>query len=207
MTSGAEMTESVRALILAFSFALASVFIVLGVLVDRYKRYGLIAGYNRAPEEVRKQYDIEGLASHLGNGLITLGVLLIMSSILFWFGLVGWSTGFIGLFVFVAFIIVIGGQKFLPKRRNLAAHSPGDAAHPFLRWVLPDRIFRAIERGTREWLIECGSCGHRRDFWEAGGVRGKGVGEPRSWNYCPQCGKWSWNRIRKKSAEEKLELC
>ena len=54
MTSGAEMTESVRTLILAFSIALSSVFIVLGVLVVRYKRYGLIAGYNRAPEEIRK---------------------------------------------------------------------------------------------------------------------------------------------------------
>jgi hypothetical protein len=50
------------------------------------------------------------------------------------------------------------------------------AEHKFLKFILPAGAFAAVEAGTREWLIEC-RCGHRQDYWDAGGVRYKAVGD------------------------------
>lgn len=79
------------------------------------------------------------------------------------------------------------------------------AEHKFLKFILPAKAFEAVKKGTKEWLIEC-PCGHKRDFWDVGGVRHKGVGEPRKWYYCPKCGKAKWHKIRKKTNEEKETL-
>ena len=78
------------------------------------------------------------------------------------------------------------------------------AEHKFLKFILPAKAFAAVEAGTRQWLIEC-PCGHKRDYWEAGGVRFKAVGEPRQWSPCLQCGKWKWHKVRKKT-EGELDL-
>ena len=201
-----DVPDSLGIVLLVAGFALSAVFILFGVLVDRYKKYHLIAGYNRASEAQKRQYDVEGLAKHLGDGLITLGVLLMLCSLFLYFRLDGWFLGGIGVFLFVVLLMLLGTPKFLPRRQALAISSPADAKHPFLHRVLPTRAYRAIERGTREWLIECGQCAHKRDLWEAGGVRHKGAGEPRKWNHCQQCQQWSWNVIRKKSPQERLEL-
>ena len=75
------------------------------------------------------------------------------------------------------------------------------AEHKFLKFILPAKAFAAVEAGTRQWLIEC-PCGHRRDYWEAGGVRYKAVGEPRQWTICPACGKGKWHKVRKKTEAE-----
>jgi len=73
MNSLTEFDENTRMVILAIGLLFFIVFVALGILLDRYKFYTLIAGYNRAPEATKEQYDIEGPAHHLGNGLITLG--------------------------------------------------------------------------------------------------------------------------------------
>ena len=79
------------------------------------------------------------------------------------------------------------------------------AEHKFLRSILPARAFAAVEAGTRQWLIEC-PCGHKRDFWDAGGVRYKAVGEPRQWLACPACNQAKWHKVRKKTAAERQQL-
>jgi len=76
MTSIVDLTQSERTIILMTGMLLSTIFIILGILIHRYKYYNLIAGYNSAPEHIKKQYDIEGLTKHIGNGLITPGVLL-----------------------------------------------------------------------------------------------------------------------------------
>ncbi len=191
---------------LAVGFLLSLFFAVLGVLVVRYRCYGLIAGYNRAPDSVKQQYDIEGLADHVGNGLISLGVLLAISSLLVFFRLWIWSAVFFVLFLFIVMIILIGSRKFMPARRQLAALSPTDAKHPFLHWLLSEQAFRAVESGTRQWLQECQSCGHKQDFWEAGGVRQGGIGEPRKLQLCGKCQTLRWQKIRRKTAQELEQL-
>lgn len=77
--------------------------------------------------------------------------------------------------------------------------------HRFLRWILPARAFAAIKAGTKQWLAEC-PCGHKRDVWDAGGVRYKAAGEPRQKAPCPACGQTTWHRIRKKTEAEKVEI-
>ena len=62
--------------------AFGCVFITVGVLIKKYRWYQLIAGYNTASEVVKKQYDIEGLAAHIGDGLATLGVFIIIEVVI-----------------------------------------------------------------------------------------------------------------------------
>jgi len=206
MSSIKDLGDNELTIILMIGLLLSSIFIILGILVDRYKFYNLIAGYNSAPETIKKQYDIKGLANHVGNGLITLGVLLIISTILFYSGLFAWFKVIIFVFFFIVFIMLIGSLKFMPARQNLAAHSPADAKHPFLHWILPTKIYKAIEKGTRQWLQVCNQCGHKQDFWEAGGVRHKGYGEPTKLQMCENCKKLRWHKIRKKTTFEADQL-
>ena len=197
-----ESEESVRFAMLIVGFLLATVFIVVGLLVERFKRYNLIAGYNRATPSVQAGYDIEGLAKHVGNGLETLGVLMIIAALFGYFGLDGWLSVTMAAFVLIAFIIPVGARKFMPKRRQLMEDSPGDAEHPILHRMLPASSYKALERKTRLWLIQCNECGHMRDFWDAGGVRGGGVGEPKKWDHCSSCNAGHWHKVRRKTDED-----
>ena len=201
-----ELSENEQILILLFGTFMSAVFAVFGLLVNRYKFYNLIAGYNQEPEAVKQQYDIKGLAAHVGNGLVTLGVLLFLSTVFLYFGLETWFSVSIGLFIFVAFLIPIGSRKFMPARRKLSRTAPGDAKHPFLHWLLPKRLYRSIEKATRQWLQVCKTCGHKQDFWEAGGVRGGGYGEPVKLQFCERCQQLRWHKIRRKTASEAREL-
>ncbi|MFC1454423.1 hypothetical protein ACFLQL_04490 [Verrucomicrobiota bacterium] len=79
------------------------------------------------------------------------------------------------------------------------------AEHKFLKLILPGTWFEAVKTDTKKWLLEC-PCGHKRDFWDAGGVRYKAAGEPRQWLKCPKCGHMKWHKIRKKTDTEKQQL-
>ena len=171
------------------------VMVCIGAKLRYSQAYGLIAGYNTASPEKKKEYDIEGLSHHLGNGLMTMGVLLALGSLFAAWDRVGWCLGIVGLFVFVAMLTVVGGRKFMPNPPQ-----PGD--HRFLRAVLSERAFEAVQNGTRQWLFEC-SCGHKADLWEMGGVRFKAAGEPRQWTACQGCGKITWQKVRRKTAAER----
>jgi Bacterial PH domain len=70
----------------------------------------------------------------------------------------------------------------------------------FIQWLLPRSLFDALRRGTRSFIIEC-RCGHQRDLWDAGGVKGAG-NQKSTLAKCPQCGKLRWHKKRKKTAEE-----
>ena len=71
--------------------------------------------------------------------------------------------------------------------------------------VLPRRAYRALCEGTKNCLIEC-PCGARRDVWEAGGIRYKAAGEPRQFGSCAACGKATWQKVRRKREEERIEF-
>lgn len=78
------------------------------------------------------------------------------------------------------------------------------AEHKFLKLILTAKAFAAIRTETRQWLIEC-QCGFKRDFWDAGGIRYKAVGEPRQLTLCPVCKKGRWHKVRRKTEEELTE--
>jgi DNA-directed RNA polymerase subunit RPC12/RpoP len=79
------------------------------------------------------------------------------------------------------------------------------AEHRFLKFILPARAFNAIRADTKKWLVEC-PCGHKRDLWDAGGVRYKATGSPKEIARCPACGNRTWHAARKKTEEEKQTL-
>jgi hypothetical protein len=199
MASIFDLPENERNLILITGLILSTVFIILGVLVDRYKCYNLIAGYNLAPAHIKKQYDIEGLAKHVRNGLITLGVLLITCTILLYLSLYTLLKVTIFIFLFVVFIMLIGSFKFMPYIQNLLKKSPSDARHHILHWLLPAKIYKALEKGTRKWLQECRHCGYKQDYWEAGNMRYKAYGEPTELQWCENCQKFRFHKVRKKT--------
>ncbi len=99
--------------------------------------------------------------------------------------------------------MLLGSIKFMPYRQNLAKKSPSDARHHFLYRLLPTRIFRALEKGTRQWLQECRHCGYKQDYWEAGNVRYKAYGEPTQLQWCE---KFRLHKVRKKTNFEADQL-
>jgi hypothetical protein len=180
---------------------LARFFFLLGAMLRYRKAYWMVAGYNTASPEEKAKYDIEGLGNHLGNGLMTLSVLLVPATIATLLESVVWMWVFWGLFMATTLLIIIGGQKFAPRNQHPAPGRPRHGKHRFLKMILPEGAYRAIREGTRHWLIEC-PCGHKQDFWDAGGIRYKGAGEPRQLYPCPTCGKARWHKIRKKKPDE-----
>jgi hypothetical protein len=136
----------------------------------------------------------EILAPLLGGGLMA-AALAVGAYLL---GGTAWFVGFFGPFVAVVFLIVVGGRKYAPD-----APRPGE--HRVLRALLPQRAFAAVRAGTKEWLIEC-RCGHKRDLWEAGGVRYKAAGEPRQYLPCPACEEGTWHRTRRKTDSERAQV-
>jgi hypothetical protein len=193
------MSES--EIIMTAGVLIALPLLVLGQRIRYGRDYRLVAGYNRASIEEKLRYDIEGLADHLGNGLISLGVLCILMPGAW---LLGWETiarVLLGIFLLFAFITVVGGQKFLPHRQHPAPGTPRGSFQRLLKRTLPARAFAAIEAGTRQWVAEC-RCGAIQDFWETGGIRYKAVGEPRSLMSCPRCQKLSMQKIRKRRPGE-----
>ena len=206
MSSLIEIVENDRNLIIFAGFTLSFIFIILGILIDRYKYYNLIAGYNLEPQHIKKQYDIEGLAKHIGNGLITLGVLLIISALFLYFSFLKLLTATIFLFLFIVLIILLGSRKFMPYTQNLMKESPSDARHHFVHWLLPEKIFRALEKGTRKWLQECRHCGYKQDYWEAGNIRYNAIGEPTQLQWCENCKKLRLHKVRKKTLLETEQI-
>ncbi len=189
-------------LIIFSGIILSLVFFIFGFLIHKFKCYGLIAGYNRASNELKKEYDIEGLAQHVGQGLMTLAVLLIIAMVLIYFE---WHIGFIVImcvFLLIAAIIPIGAPKFMPEQQRLIKSGSPDSKHPVLRRMLSKELYKKLEQNTRKWIQVCRKCGHKQDFWEAGGVRGGGVGEPIKLMYCKNCKKLRMHKIRKKIAQE-----
>jgi hypothetical protein len=77
--------------------------------------------------------------------------------------------------------------------------------HRLLKFILPARAFEAVRVGTKLWLLEC-SCGHKQDYWDAGGVRYKAAGQPKRLTRCPACGRLGMHRVRKKTEAEKREI-
>jgi hypothetical protein len=197
------MSES--EIIMTAGVLIALPLLVLGQRIRYGRDYRLVAGYNRASIEEKLRYDIEGLADHLGNGLISLGVLCILMPGAW---LLGWETiarVLLGIFLLFAFITVVGGQKFLPHRQHPASGTPSGSFQRLLKRTLPARVFAALEAGTRQWVVEC-KCGAIQDFWDTGGIRYKAVGEPRSLMSCPSCRKLSMQKIRKRRPGESVGI-
>ena len=74
----------------------------------------LIAGYNTMPKEKKKNVDIEGLSTFMRNGLITIGLSIIIGYYLFkWIGFTMIANSMILIVTLVGItILVINAQRF-----------------------------------------------------------------------------------------------
>jgi hypothetical protein len=74
----------------------------------------LIAGYNTMPKDKKENVDIEGLSTYMRNGLITIGLSIIMGYYLFkWIGFTTIANSMILIVTLVGVtILVINAQRF-----------------------------------------------------------------------------------------------
>lgn len=84
----------------------------LGFLVKSYP--DLIGGYNTMPKDKKKNVDIEGLSTYMRNGLIIIGLSIIMGYYLFkWIGFPMIASSMIVFVILIGVtIMVINAQKF-----------------------------------------------------------------------------------------------
>jgi uncharacterized membrane protein len=80
----------------------------------------LIAGYNTMPKDKKKNVDIEGLSTFMRNGLITIGLSIIIGYYLFkWIGFTKIANSMILIVTLVGVsILVIKAQRFDHNRNR-----------------------------------------------------------------------------------------
>jgi hypothetical protein len=66
--------------------------------------------------------------------------------------------------------------------------------------ILPRSWAEAAEAESRRWMLRCAHCGHEQSIWDAGGIRWKGGGKPRTYRRCVNCRKLSWQRVSLRDA-------
>lgn len=97
---------------------LAVLLLLLGWLIKYQKAVDLIAGYNTAPIEKKKQYDIEKLAKYTGNFMFLLASILLAIAILcFIFDQHELYITLIGFGVFI--VVIIAGVIYLNTGNRL----------------------------------------------------------------------------------------
>jgi DNA-directed RNA polymerase subunit RPC12/RpoP len=64
--------------------------------------------------------------------------------------------------------------------------------------LMPKRA-EAIERESREWIVTCPHCGHKRSYWDIGGIRFKAKSKgKRIGARCPACGRRGMHRVERR---------
>ncbi len=182
----------------------AALVMSLGLAVPGYmlrfrQRYDWILGYKNAPSERKSEWAIEGLARYLGSGLIALSAVALLASVA---SALGSRPGLMVLgclFVYVATMLALGARQFTPAGQR--ERQPADAKHLMLRLLLPPPAYRAVERSSRQWIIEC-KCGYREDLWDAGAVHLKSKPGPKQLRYCEHCRGTTWHTTRRKADME-----
>ncbi len=54
----------------------------------------------------------------------------------------------------------------------------------------------SMEAASRDWMMQCSTCGRETSLWEAGGIRYGAKGKPKRLIRCSECG-LRWRRIYK----------
>jgi multidrug efflux pump subunit AcrB len=74
----------------------------------------LIAGYNTMPKDKKKNVDIEGLSTYIRNGLIVIGLVIIIGYFLFkWIGLTIIANFMVAIVTLIGTtIMVINAKRF-----------------------------------------------------------------------------------------------
>jgi hypothetical protein len=70
----------------------------------------------------------------------------------------------------------------------------------FIKKFLPASWAESMEKESREWMMQCNSCGFERSVWDTGGIRWKAAGEPIRYMLCGSCGTLTGHRTYKKTA-------
>lgn len=70
----------------------------------------------------------------------------------------------------------------------------------FLYRLFPETA-KDMEAESREWMLQCSSCGYEQSYWDIGGVRWKAYSKgKRTWMRCRNCYKFAGHRVYRKRA-------
>ena len=64
--------------------------------------------------------------------------------------------------------------------------------------IAPEKMAASMEAESREWMMRCRTCGWERSVWDAGGLRYKAMGKPRTVMHCERCDRSRWAEIYRK---------
>jgi hypothetical protein len=130
-----------------------SVLVIFGVLIKHYKCYWLIAGYNTTSDIERKNVDIVGLSRFMGNICFVLAAVLLVGSVLNYFGIIIGLYISIGSILFIVPFMVISTRKYYNKTANTG--SSGNVIKTVIFCVIVFILVAAmIFYGTREPRID-----------------------------------------------------
>ena len=90
----------------------------MGILIKYFKFYWLIAGYNTMPEKKKKNVDVKGLASFMGNIFFVIAIIHLGGSFLDNLGIPYIRTISIGLVALVVVYMLIGSQKYDKNKKG-----------------------------------------------------------------------------------------
>lgn len=91
---------------------MAGLFILMGVLIKRYKCYWLISGYNTASKERKKQMDVESIGRLMGKYFYFLGGIFVLFSLIEWLGYHQISVFAFVVMMLTTIYIIIAVQKY-----------------------------------------------------------------------------------------------
>ncbi|MBI4671696.1 MAG: hypothetical protein HY741_08530 [Chloroflexi bacterium] len=67
--------------------------------------------------------------------------------------------------------------------------------------ILPASWAQDAEGESRQWIMQCPTCGYENSVWDAGGIRWKAAGNPRRRMKCPSCGQTTWFKLFRRATE------
>jgi rRNA maturation endonuclease Nob1 len=70
--------------------------------------------------------------------------------------------------------------------------------------VVPAAWGAAMERESRQWMLQCQACQHEVSIWDLGGIRYRAYGNSRKFLRCPACGRRTWQKLYKRAESAAL---
>lgn len=91
---------------------IAGLFLLMAILIKKYKFYWLISGYNTASKERKAQIDKEGLGQFIGNYFLFLSGMLALAFVLMWYKYMLLFSIVLGVALLSSVYVIYGSQKY-----------------------------------------------------------------------------------------------
>lgn len=98
-----------------------------------------------------------------------------------------------------AFPKIAFGNFFWPHLIRKILYFCMSTIQKIFKFILPKKLFQNIEDESKKWFMICDKCGYSLSYWEAGGLRAFATKKKRIWGRCPNCKKYKFFNVIKKT--------